>query len=632
MSKTLSERKALHVATLLGNGFYEWMVGVEGQRQLPVVNFTDGPGFGKTTALAAAAMAMWAKLGRILCSAPSDVAVDNLAEQLNRTSRRVMSRYNSGKCDGYTYCGRDPFVVRGYKADEEYMAFMHLLRNPDEEDMEFLSHSSFRPSTWKPSLSVACWLLAVVGSKAKCVRALHPLAKAALHEMRTKLQREVVWKEIFAVARGDRAYEILEMHEQQAKEAGVKVTLKSHIHAALVEIVSHADFLCVTSSMSNSQYPYQWYKSSAAKGIVVDEAANMQRGDLFCLWGNTLLPCFLGGDPKQLPLTVMSESAKTTDGKWINRFANDCKISAMDMLIAAGYPVYRLKVQLRMANGLFDWISDTIYRDIPLNYADSCNVDKQQFAIGHELEDFIQAKYPDIERPPKGKFLPVFIDCVGSIVVRDQFGTKRSRDQVKVALEFAADFVQSKGIDPAKITILSPYMANVRLLGQELKEAKYACLKGLPQASTIDSFQGQENDIIIVVMGTRFPNPGCGFTAMPSRLNVLFTRQRCGLVIVGDINIKGLKDKTDVKKMKAITTYDQYGNIVYPRPTVLLKMYREFYSCNRVAREVVRDSLEPKADPKDELNNEAEEEETEKEAGDKAKEDVTGKLTPLALE
>ncbi|TDZ15698.1 hypothetical protein Cob_v011337 [Colletotrichum orbiculare MAFF 240422] len=41
MSKTLSERKALHVATLLGNGFYEWMVGVEGQRQLPVVNFTD---------------------------------------------------------------------------------------------------------------------------------------------------------------------------------------------------------------------------------------------------------------------------------------------------------------------------------------------------------------------------------------------------------------------------------------------------------------------------------------------------------------------------------------------------------------------------------------------------------------
>ncbi|KAF6844685.1 DNA helicase [Colletotrichum musicola] len=89
----------------------------------------------------------------------------------------------------------------------------------------------------------------------------------------------------------------------------------SHINAALTEVVSHGDFLCVASSMSNSQCSYQRYKSSAIKGIVVDEAANMQRGDLFCLWGNTLLPCFLGRDPKQLPPTVMSETEKVMDGK-----------------------------------------------------------------------------------------------------------------------------------------------------------------------------------------------------------------------------------------------------------------------------------------------------------------------------
>ncbi|KAF6844686.1 DNA helicase [Colletotrichum musicola] len=124
----------------------------------------------------------------------------------------------------------------------------------------------------------------------------------------------------------------------------------------------------------------------------------------------------------------------------------------MEILIAAGYPVYRLKVQLRMANGLFDWISDTIYPDIPSTCADSCNVDKPQFTIGHELEDFIQAKYLDVERPPKGKILPVFIDCVGSIVKQDQSGSKRSRDQVKLGRDFAAGFVKSKQIDPAKIT------------------------------------------------------------------------------------------------------------------------------------------------------------------------------------
>ncbi|KAF6834394.1 DNA helicase [Colletotrichum plurivorum] len=101
-------------------------------------------------------------------------------------------------------------------------------------------------------------------------------------------------------------------------------------------------------------------------------------------------------------------------------------------------------------------------------------------------------------------------------------------------------------------------------------------------------------------MGTKFPIPGCGFTTTPSRLNVLCTRQWCGLVIVGDINIKGLKDGTDAKKMAAISTMDQDGNIVYVRPlTTLLKMHWEFYSHRRVAREVVRDVPEPKADPKE---------------------------------
>lgn len=174
----------------------------------------------------------------------------------------------------------------------------------------------------------------------------------------------------------------------------------------------------------------------------------------------------------------------------------------------------------------------------------------------------------------------------------------------------------------------------------------------------------------------RFPSPSYGFTATPFRLNILCTCQQCGLVIVSNINIKGLKDKINVKKTEIISTIDQDSNIMYMKPTALLKMYREFYSRKRVAREVVRDVPEPKADPKDKgkgkdkgkdkvkgktkqakkeaeekeaeekgaEKKEAEEKETEKEAEEnakdkvdwadevQAKEDVTGKLTSLALE
>jgi hypothetical protein len=63
----------------------------------------------------------------------------------------------------------------------------------------------------------------------------------------------------------------------------------------------------------------------------------------------------------------------------------------------------------------------------------------------------------------------------------------------------------------------------------------------MADASTVDSFQGQENDIVIVIMGTKFPEPGPGFMTDPHQLNVL-TRQRCGLVL-GDIDIRGDGDK-----------------------------------------------------------------------------------------
>ncbi|EEU36366.1 uncharacterized protein NECHADRAFT_29496, partial [Fusarium vanettenii 77-13-4] len=70
-----------------------------------------------------------------------------------------------------------------------------------------------------------------------------------------------------------------------------------------------------------------------------------------------------------------------------------------------------------------------------------------------------------------------------------------------------------------------------------MKRPQYACLSGMQEAMTIDSFQGQENDIAIAIMTTAHPYPGPGFTAEAQRLNVMLTRHKCGLVIVGDIYV-----------------------------------------------------------------------------------------------
>ncbi|KAF6807005.1 DNA helicase [Colletotrichum musicola] len=424
-------RMHLHRCVMGGRGFFDWMCDTDASpgRPLPSVNFFDisdsafvdavvaealpgdrkrfraylsdrplglgmitaGPGFGKTTALAAAALAMFSKVGEVLVSAPSNVA--------------------------------------------------------------------------RPSLSVAVWLLALLRSQATCVPDLEPEDKESLHGLRAYVDGCPDFSELREVATGTLPW---------AKFTMGLIPLKGKVTALMKTLVRDADFLCTTPAMSNNSVIYKEFKDRRAKGVVVDEAANMHRADLACVWGNTLLPCFLGGDPKQLPPAVMSYSEKDLLDNVVHRFADDALISAQEFLLASGYPVYRLKTQLRMANGLFDWIADTVYGDVPYTYSDCCDINLPAFAVGRQLESFVAETYPKVARPPPGKLWPVFIDCVGSFVAVDKStGSKSCRDQVKVALDFAANFVRAKNVDPARISILAPYSANADLLGKMRKDPGY---------------------------------------------------------------------------------------------------------------------------------------------------------------
>ncbi|KAJ4857590.1 AAA domain-containing protein [Trichoderma breve] len=168
-------------------------------------------------------------------------------------------------------------------------------------------------------------------------------------------------------------------------------------------------------------------------------------------------------------------------------------------------------------------VSRIIYQGVPHVYATICNVATASFDSGRPLENYIQEKYPIVTPSPEGKLLPVFIHTPSARVhTNDTTGSKKSVDQVTIALDFMVDLVKSKNIDLSKIGIISPYAANVELLDRMIrKNAAYEALKGTPPASTVDSFQGQENDIIFVVMGTAYPRPRPRFTAQEQRLNVM---------------------------------------------------------------------------------------------------------------
>ncbi|KLP08041.1 uncharacterized protein LW94_13764 [Fusarium fujikuroi] len=269
--------------------------------------------------------------------------------------------------------------------------------------------------------------------------------------------------------------------------------------------------------------------------VAVNKAAAITQADLLYVWGNTLSPCFLFGDPQQLPLTVMmlTEIWSKSEVDYINHFALDLRISALEYLQAGGIPVYRLKMQLQIGIGMFDTVLSIIYPDVPFTYDPSraININFSDFNVSRDLESFALERYPALTPAPKDTLKPFFIYCEGGRVIQDEMsGSKRSFDQVQVATDFIVDFVAVKKVPVA------PYAANVDLINGLLKRSKYISLQGMPKPSTIDSFQGQENDIIIGVMGTD-EIVGPGFTAATNRLNVTLTRAKCGLVLVGNIYV-----------------------------------------------------------------------------------------------
>ncbi|MBC3541668.1 AAA domain-containing protein [Rufibacter sediminis] len=90
---------------------------------------------------------------------------------------------------------------------------------------------------------------------------------------------------------------------------------------------------------------------------------------------------------------------------------------------------------------------------------------------------------------------------------------------------------------PLRIGIISPYRAQINYLNDQVEhQPKLAALHARRQLSvgTVDSFQGQERDIIYISMVRSNPEGEIGFLSDMRRMNVAMTRAKKKMVIVGD--------------------------------------------------------------------------------------------------
>ncbi|KAI8677355.1 hypothetical protein NCS56_00625300 [Fusarium sp. Ph1] len=300
------------------------------ERPLGLGIITAGAGLGKTTALAIGTIGMAYSLGKIYATGSTDAVVDNFATRLDCVDTGVTDRMNESKKDDDETRVQYKHVVRGYKIDDEASAFLHLLRFPDDGDKAAPSSFLSGQSEWKMHLSAAYWLLVLL--RFPKVRELSLDDSTALHEMRNQIDNDGQLERLRALAAQG-----IDWHEY---EQGAMIS-KHRLDSLLEEIVRIADIVCTTPSLS-AKKPYSTWKRCEAQGIAVDEAACMSRPDLYCVWGNTLLPCLMAGDNKQFPPMVATLQAMDDKGNYYNRFGQHAKISPLVFFMAMGWPTYRL--------------------------------------------------------------------------------------------------------------------------------------------------------------------------------------------------------------------------------------------------------------------------------------------------
>jgi len=128
-----------------------------------------------------------------------------------------------------------------------------------------------------------------------------------------------------------------------------------------------------------------------------------------------------------------------------------------------------------------------------------------------------------------GDVIPiVFIQCGEQEDVGDR--SKGNNGQVQVIQRLLPLLTTQNPDSPAeprltelKTTVLSPYTKQIKAL----RNKSIAC-------STIDSFQGRESDIIVFSTVRCNVEGDLGFLDDPRRLNVMWTRARLALIIIGD--------------------------------------------------------------------------------------------------
>ena len=221
----------------------------------------------------------------------------------------------------------------------------------------------------------------------------------------------------------------------------------------------------------------------------------------------------LCGDPFQLPPTVKSRDANKSG----------LALTLMEKAIQKGFVHQMLEVQYR-GNELIMGYSNQYFYNNKLLASPTVKNKKLPFQDNSPLIFIDTAGTGFEEKPEPGS---------GSLYNADEFSLLREHiyriiNETQALVNF----------DFPSIVILSPYKGQINYMEREIR-ADDKLVNLAIKVKTIDGFQGQESDIVIVSLVRSNEKNDIGFLKDYRRFNVAITRAKSQVVVVGDSSTIG---------------------------------------------------------------------------------------------
>ena len=328
-------------------------------------------------------------------------------------------------------------------------------------------------------------------------------------------------------------------------------------------------------------------KAASRDVILVEEAGEILESHVLTSFGAQTQQLVLIGDHQQLRPKVNNHdlSVEKGDGYDLNR-------SLFERLILKRYPHQTLTQQHRMRPTTSALVRSLTYPDL----TDAPTTLSRPNLRGFQNNlIFVSHRNPEDDA-----------DDTASRMDVDSTSSKQNRFEVDMVLK-CVRYLAQQGYGTDDIVVLTPYLGQLKLLKKVLSSENDPVLNDLDtfdliraglmqpttanpnqrkiRLATIDNYQGEESDIVVASLTRSNPRHDIGFMSEPERLNVLLSRARNALILIGNLEtfLKARKGKANWTKLWNLL---RDGRNIYegfpikcerhPETTSLLRQPRDF--------------------------------------------------------